>query len=202
MRRNNEGKRYDLRPRRTNIRHWQKWRLWYDLHKTWFAHVLSACTCTVMIYSRVCHLIYVHCIIYRTWKQNPNHLQRIWKRLLEWWHEAKLTCQESRWVLHGDVVQGWRGKLNRANRGPVQGWMGKLNGFCTSLNGDPAQGWARQLQTGSCLCVFGKMWEIHGLTFLELKQAVKRLRLQLSLIKKTKRKKAWKRTNWTSWKCS
>ena len=30
------------------------------------------------------------------------------------------------------------------------------------------------------------MWEIHGLTFLELKQAVKRLRLQLSLIKKKK----------------
>ena len=28
------------------------------------------------------------------------------------------------------------------------------------------------------------MWEIHGLTFLELKQAVKRLRLQLSVIKK------------------
>ena len=30
------------------------------------------------------------------------------------------------------------------------------------------------------------MWEIHGLTFLELKQAVKRLRLQLSLIKTKK----------------
>ena len=30
------------------------------------------------------------------------------------------------------------------------------------------------------------MWEIHGLTFLEQKQAAKRLRLQLSLIKKNK----------------
>ena len=31
------------------------------------------------------------------------------------------------------------------------------------------------------------MWEIHGLTFLELKQAVKKLRLQLSVIKKKKK---------------
>ena len=55
------------------------------------------------------------------------------------------------------------------------------------LNGEPAQGSARQLQTRSCLFVFEKMWEIHGLTFWELKQAVKRLRMKLSVIKKKKK---------------
>ena len=75
---------------------------------------------------------------------------------------------------------GWMVRLNGVNNRPVWGWTVKLNVFCTSLNGKSARGWARQLQTGSCLFVFVKMWEIHGLTFLELKQAVKRLRLQLS----------------------
>ena len=36
---------------------------------------------------------------------------------------------------------------------------------------------------GSCLCVFPKMWFITGLTFLELKQAVRRLRIKLNVIK-------------------
>ena len=34
--------------------------------------------------------------------------------------------------------------------------------------------------------IFTKMWEVKGLSFPELKQAVKRIRLQLSVIKKKK----------------
>ena len=185
MSRNMKGKRYDLRPRRTRWRHWRTWRMLVQFAWNWgFTCVLSACTCTVLKYSRVCHLIWGP--LYHG--ENLNGESKSCMKDLEW---------VVRMVAHGKVdfaqsqgefcmrmpAWGWMGKLNGANGGLVWGWTVKLNGFCTSLNGDPAWGWARQLQTGSCLCVFVKMWEIHGLTFLELKQAVKRLRLQLSLIK-------------------
>ena len=176
MRRNNEGKRYDLRPRRTNIRHWQKWRLWYDLHKTWFAHVLSACTCTVMIYSRVCHLIC--CPLYHL--QNLKAESKSFTKDLE--KVVRMVGTRQSRLAKSPKVSFAQGCCMRLNREELNGkiewtWMGTLYeaewwNWMVSTQvwmGEPAWGWARQLQTESCPCVFVKMWEIHGLTFFGAK---------------------------------
>ena len=102
----------------------------------------------------------------------------------EWWACMRL----SRGILLEIIVifTALNGKIEQGEWGSCTRLNGEINSFSMSLNGEPAQGWARQLQTVNCLCVFVKMWEIHGLTFLELKQAVKRLRIELSVVKKKK----------------
>ena len=81
---------------------------------------------------------------------------------------------------------GLDGKIERCEQGFCMRLNGEIEQFLHEAEWGSCMRLSKQLQTGSCLCFFAKMWFITGLTFLELKQAVRKLRIKLNVIKKRK----------------
>ena len=100
----------------------------------------------------------------------------------EWWVCIRLNGDDAWGCIENKLGKmSWKFSF-------VRGWMVNLREVelwaCMRLNGESAWGWTGQLQTGSSVCVSSKMWQLQWLSYLELKECVKRLGIKLSVIRR------------------